>query len=448
MTRVQGAMTGGRSRPPPVAVSLAPACANTLTSKKRGMRMRFGRPTIVAVLALAAAPVAAQSTAQPPAAPPPVIAPESGAEKGATAPDKARIELSGKIHLDFIQDFKRVDPSYNATLRPSRIPVRCPGDPGCGPDGESIFSIRQTALAFKAFVPTSAGEVRTELSMDLFASGGGNTQARVLNAWAELGSFGAGQFYSLFMNVDTFPNTIDYWGPNGMVFVRNPQMRWTPVSRDGTTVAFSIEAPNSAIDTGKVTLADPTLGIRGRTKLPDLVGKLGQAGDWGQVTIAGILRSIGYETTTTPDFEPSGTRTGWGVNLNGFWNVFGKDRLIGQLVYGEGIASYVNDGGVDLAPDAGLRAETVKSAAWFVWYDHWWSERWSSAVGYSEHKQDPLAGQFANAFRKGNYSSVNLLWYPAKNVTIGGELLWGRHEQKDGANNDDVRLQLSTIWKF
>jgi len=30
------------------------------------------------------------------------------------------------------------------------------------------------------------------------------------------------------MDIDVFPNTIDYWGPSGMVFYRNVQMRWTP----------------------------------------------------------------------------------------------------------------------------------------------------------------------------------------------------------------------------
>ncbi len=406
--------------------------------------MNSARVRIAFSLAVVACgPAIAQSTVAPP-----VFAPETAAEKGATGSDTARIELSGKVHLDFIQDFGRLDPSFNATLRPSRIPVRCPGDPGCGPDGESIFSIRQTALAFKAFVPTRAGELRTELSLDLFSSGGGNTQARVLNAWAEMGQFGAGQFHSLFMNIDTFPNTIDYWGPNGMVFLRNPQLRWTPVSRDGATVAFSLEAPNAAIDTGKVSLAAPNLNIRGRTTLPDLVAKFGRIGDRGQFTAAGIVRSIGFETTNTPDYRPSGTRTGWGVNLNGILNTVGKDRLIGQFVHGEGIASYVNDGGVDLAPGARLRAETVRSTAWFVWYDRWWSERWSSAVGYSEHRQDPLAGEFANAFRTGSYASVNLLWYPARNALVGGELLWGRLAQKDGASNDDVRLQFSTVFRF
>jgi hypothetical protein len=38
----------------------------------------------------------------------------------------------------------------------------------------------------------------------------------------------AGQTNSLFMDGDVFPNTIDYWGPAGMVFYRNVQLRWTP----------------------------------------------------------------------------------------------------------------------------------------------------------------------------------------------------------------------------
>ena len=70
--------------------------------------------------------------------------------------------------------------------------------------------------------------------------------------------FGAGQTYSNFMDIDVFPNTIDYWGPSGMVFVRNPQLRITPWSQDGMGLSFSLEAPNSALDTGKISEISPT----------------------------------------------------------------------------------------------------------------------------------------------------------------------------------------------
>lgn len=382
----------------------------------------------------------------------PVVAPNAKADEGAPNADKARLEIFGKAQLDAIYDFKRVDPSWNATLRPSKIPVNCPGDAGCGKDGETIFSIRQSSLGFRAFIPTKWGELTTLFDMDLFDAGGtgSGTHARVLDAWGELGWFGAGQYYTVFMDVDTFPNTIDYWGPSGMIFIRNPQLRITPLNRDGMKLAFSLESPNAAIDTGKVNEIDPALGanITGRTRYPDFAASFRVDREWGHVQAAGLLRQVGFQTLNTAGNEPSGTKTGYGLNLSGQLNTWGKDRVVGQLAAGRAIASYMNDGGSDLAPGANLQAETVKSIGWFAYYDHYWSEQWSSSLGYSEHRQSNTEGQLSNAFHKGSYSSVNLLYTPLKNLTTGAELLWGQLENKDGSSAEDHRIQFSTKYTF
>jgi hypothetical protein len=364
--------------------------------------------------------------------------------------DKARLEIYGQVMLDTIYDFKRMNPDFQATLRPSQIPVGCPGAPGCSKDGAWIFSARQSSLGLRSFIPTSWGLVKTDLSFDLFGSDGG-TSIHWLSIWAELGMFGVGQTYSNFMDIDVFPNTIDYWGPAGMVFVRNPQLRIAPWSKDGMGIAFTLEAPNSALDTGKISEISPDFGagFEGWNRLPDLTGSFRYAADWGHVRAAGILRQVGYQNTLTASGNPSGHKTGYGLNLTGTLKVFGKNQLNGGLVWGKAIASYMNDGGVDLAPGSSLtQAEAVQSLGWLAYYNHWWSDKFSSTLGFSQHRQDNTGGQTATAFRTGSYGNVNLLYYPWKNVTTGLEFVWGELEQKDGQSATDYRLQFSTKVTF
>jgi hypothetical protein len=235
-----------------------------------------------------------------------------------------------------------------------------------------------------------------------------------------------------------------------MVFLRNPQVRITPIQREGMRLSFALEAPAAAIDTGKITQVDPALGagITGRNRLPDLTGAYRLDGDWGHFQAAGILRQVGYHTPAGPDANPSGDKTGYGLNLSGTLKLFGNDKLSAQLATGNAIASYMNDGGVDLAPDSNLRAETVRSVGWFAYYAHAWSDQLTSSIGVSEHRQSNSGGQLGNAFHQGSYASTNLLWAPYRNITLGGEFIWGRFEHKDGSSAIDYRLQFSSKVTF
>ena len=117
--------------------------------------------------------------------------------------------------------------------------------------------------------------------------------------------------------------------------------------------------------------------LQGDEELPDLTAQWRYTGDWGHVQAAGILRRVGFETAGTPNNEPSDSKVGWGINLTSNIKVFEKDVIHLGAVYGEGIASYMNDGGVDLAPSSSLSAETVQSIGWLAYYNHWWADQWS-----------------------------------------------------------------------
>ena len=165
------------------------------------------------------------------------------------------VTVYGFGQADWIQDFNRVDPLWEGTLRPSRIPTQ---DGQFGSDGNATVSARQSRLGVDGSIPTSCGPITTKFEFDMYGVGvdEGQTTFRLRHAYGEWGNWLGGQTHSLFMDIDVFPNTIDYWGPAGMVFLRTPQIRWQPI-RGTHNLAISVEAPDTGIDVGE---ADRILG--------------------------------------------------------------------------------------------------------------------------------------------------------------------------------------------
>lgn len=378
------------------------------------------------------------------------------------APRRAKdhnLELYGFIQLDAIQDFQRVNPDWDATLRPSRIPTT---EGEFGGDGQSIFSVRQSRLGAKATGILAGKPYEAKFEFDLYGTGddAGQTTFRVRHMYAKWGPFLAGQTNTLFMDGDIFPNVLDYWGPTGMVFVRTPQIRWTFLDKDGWQAAVALEHPSDDIDTGNLRLIDEDIAanIQANEELPDLTAALRYGGNWGHVRLAGILRKVGYDTRGTEDNEPDGHETGWGINATTAIKLGLATPRLG-VVYGRGIATYMNDGGMDLAPSVAVipgdgtlilvpEAEAVKLLGVSAYVDLQWTKKLSSAVGYSFTKVWNTNFQDATAFHKGEYASANLLYAPAENVLAGLEFLWGRRTDNDGDQGTDTRMQASFKWSF
>ena len=373
---------------------------------------------------------------------------------------KQSFEIYGFAQADAIYDFGRMNPDWDDAFRPSKI-----ANPAgiYGSDGQASVSVKQSRFGVKGTMPTSEGHspIDFKFEFDLFGVGAdaGQTTFRLRHAYGEWGSLLAGQTNSIFMDIDVFPNVIDYWGPNGMVFWRNVQMRWTPYRTESSSFAIGIEEPSNDVDTGQIREFDPELGdqIQSNEEVPNLVAHWRTKGDWGHVQVAGILRSLGYDTKGTPKNEPKGDELGWGVNLSGTVNTWGKDKILWQYVYGHGIASYMNDGGMDLAPKGRLptatdpgnaSAEAIPLTGIVAYYDHYWNEEFSTSFGYSTTFVDNSNLQTPDTYKSGQYASVNLLYYPVTNVMIGGEVIWGDLEFKDGSTQDDTRFQFSIKYNW
>ena len=373
----------------------------------------------------------------------------------ASADGKYNFDIYGFAQADFIGDTQRVDPAWEDAFRPSKIATPS-GE--FGSNGQVDGSVKQSRFGVTGDLPVGddLDDLKFKFEFDLFGTGvdAGQTTFRLRHAYGEWGMLLAGQTNSVFMDIDVFPNVIDYWGPPGMVFLRNPQIRVTPWRTENSSFAFAIERPSNDIDPGTIREFDPDLGnnIQNDELLPDLTAHYLTSGPWGHFQIAGILRRVGYDTANTPNNEPKGAQVGWGVNASGHIAVLEKDKLIGSVVYGEGIASYMNDGGVDLSAEGTIPNDVHPRAVPLLgvnaYYDHYWTDALSSSIGYSFTKVNNTNLQEPGAFEKGQYASVNLLYTPAKNLLIGGELLWGERTDHDGTNGDDIRLQLSVKYSF
>jgi hypothetical protein len=369
--------------------------------------------------------------------------------------DELYFDVYGFGQADYVQNFNRVAPAWESTLRPSRIPTI---DGLYGDDGEAVVSARQSRLGVKANLPTDAGNVRTMFEFDLFGVGvdEGQTTFRLRHAYGEFGNLLGGQTHSLFMDIDVFPNVIDYWGPAGMVFLRNPQLRWTPIRGDHT-FAVAIEQPFSDIDVGTFDRALGALDLDavGVARIPNFTSRYRYEHERFHFQASGIFRQIAFETISdppTPDNRPKDEKYGWGINLSTNIHVRENDRIILAYVFGEGIASYMNDGGTDLAPSQAFpragRPKPVPLRGLVVYYDLQWSEFWTSSFGYSATEVDNLAGQREAAFKRGEYASCNLLHHPTEKVMYGIEYLWGRRTDFGGASGEDNRIQVSFKYSF
>jgi hypothetical protein len=361
---------------------------------------------------------------------------------------KPTFEVYGFAQADLIQDFNRVRPDWNATLRVSRIPTQ---DGLYGSDGETIFSVRQSRFGVKASLPLAGSVLKGRLEFDFFGStdgrpdAGGQNGVRLRHAYGEWGPWLAGQTHSLFMDADLWPNIIDYWGPTGMAFYRNVQLRYTPVSGKHT-VAVALERPATDLDPGTVT--DPVAAV---SKAPDVTGQYRLTGDWGYLQVSGILRWLGYDTPGAPDGEPKGDAVGYGGAVSSVFKVLRRATLRLSVLGGAGISYYMNDGGTDLAFGGTLAdpsAEAVPLLGVMAYVDVAWNERWTSSIGYASTIVDNTELQADDAYKAGHYASANLLLTPMKNVLLGPEVLWGMREDKNGADGTDVRVQVSFKYSF
>jgi hypothetical protein len=378
----------------------------------------------------------------------------------ASAQNGPTFEIYGFAMADAIVDFNQNNPDWYDTARPSRLPAF---EDQFGKDGRFYLSARQSRFGVRANIPIADHDepLRATFEFDLFGVGrdAGHTTIRPRHMWGQYHEFGAGQTNSVFMDIDVFPNTLEYWGPSGMLFFRNIQVFWQPIDEGGDRLTFSIENPGGSGDGGLVAERIQLEDVRARYPLPDFAAEYrygdGDDDPWGYVELAGITRYFKIDDLVEGGLDLSQSEWGWGLSLSSNINAGDDDVFRLQAIYGEGIQNYFNDAPVDVAAatdevdDDLIDAQALPIFGMSAYLDHSWGGGWTSAIGYSRVDVDNSDLQTADAFAIGQYASANILWVPVEKVLMGAEFLWTRRDNNDdGFEVDDYRIQVSFKYNF
>ena len=384
-----------------------------------------------------------------------MVATPAAAQQGRDSTAATTYNIYGFVMADF--GFAKVanNPQWYDVVRPSRLPAF---DEQFGKDGNFFASVRQTRFGMKTATPTALGDFTTWFEFDMFGVGddAGQTTIRPRHFYGQLGHWGAGQTNSPFMDIDVFPNTVEYWGPNGMLFLRTPQIRWIPI-QGNRELMFGLEKPGGSADQGDYGDRIALQNVKARFPLPDISASWKGTTGWGYVKVAGILRVFKIDDLVDDDIDLNKSITASGITASTNINFNEKrDVLRLQATYGTGIQNYFNDAPFDVGvqdnpgnatqPFEGVPLPIIGAIAYL---DHTWSSRWTSAIGGAMVDIDNSNGQPDNAYATGLYGSANLMFYPAKGVMTGLELHWARRENfNDNYSVDDLRLQYSFKYNF
>src|SRR5215467_2194696 len=350
------------------------------------------------------------------------------------------LKIGGYFKTDFIYDLK---PAGNTdSFIPSSIPI-----PTVVGVNNATVSVRPTRLSLDFRIPsTQVGDVRFYVEGDLF--GTNSTTPRLRHAYAQVRNVLIGQTFSNFMDPDGFPDTLDFQGPNGMVSIRNPQLRYGFALTPSTTFYVSVEKPSS-----DVTFKTPQFSSQPNAPSPDGAIRLRQEFARGHFQVAAIFRSIAAFVPTAPTAKTDSV-FGWGVNASTGVKTFGKDNVIFAVAAGHGISRYLQDTsglGIDAEPNSPTSLRATPAVGVEAAYQHSWLKNLRSSAIYSYTAVNNTSF-FVKAtpatYNHATYTGANLIWNPYGSFNVGAEFLYGWAMEESGLKANAPRIQFSAKYSF
>ncbi len=350
---------------------------------------------------------------------------------------KLTYELSGFVNLNAIFDFNGLDNYDDFTT--SQIPI----NPSPYEDSHRFhLTARQSRLNFSTVYQSPWGNIKGFISGDFYS---GNTSItsyfRLREAYIEYGNFLLGQTNTSFGSPDVVPTTIDFEGPNSSPVLRNPMIKYTKGIGHGYSFSLAIEMRGTDIQTFPNS-GEPFLAM------PCLVGNINKKGDWGAITLTGMIdRTKYYNSDSVKHFS-----TGYGGAISAIINTWKQNHFSVYFVAGNGVSDFISDlsgSGYNGVPNLTTnKLHMLSSIGGFVAYTQYWNKKFSSnfIFSYIELENSQLLKK--EDFKYSSYALANLFYNPFPRFVFGVEYIYGALYVQNNDNGDANRLQFLAQFNF
>lgn len=370
------------------------------------------------------------------------IPPQQSATSLETPTDKWSIYIKGFIQTDAMFDFQEMA-FKDGFITPS---ITIPQNNSVN----SNFSIKQSQIRLGIQQTDSEGnsDLSAYVEIDFFGPNG-TTAPRFRQGYIKWKNILIGQTWSNFSDFDIFPNIFDFIGPNGTMFIRTIQVRYTTSLSKKESLSISLENP----DATSIFIPTDNPNWKKKSILPifTAVYRYGNTRDY--LKVGGLVSPISYEIKKDPQKRPdANTILGLAGMISGRLNSGKLNNFRFQSSYGKGYSNYnavLNGEKHDAIPDL----ENNKLVALNLFnilgiYEHWWTPKWSSVIYYSYSqlgKKDFVPESILQNFQN---SGINLAFQPYKKLRLGIECSYGKLENFGGQRANAFRIQASSSLSF
>lgn len=376
------------------------------------------------------------------------------------------VRLYGFAELNMVKEFKGDNGGNDYATFAPYAPIK--GTDAGRRKGAAFLHARTSRIGIEAGTPTQYGPLSVKIEGDFNndprtgnAAVYGDTKNiytqqatnsynfRLRHAYGQFGGLLVGQTWSTFMDVDNSPETVDFNGPIGSTFIRQPMVRYTYPTKDYGS--FTVAAENAS----SYVLEDGTATPKGFAKVPDVVVRWDKGFDFGAVSV----RAVTTEHRLDDGADANLSKRGFGLAASGLVKTVDNDFMTWGVTGGTGIGRYFNYIEGALYDVANNRILTEKALGVVLGYQHKPSDtlRFNTSVGYQRNYDNAYTDYArANGLDSGQYginrsvwqAHLGFIWNPVKGVDFGAEYILGRRKTLSGEEGDLSRINLSAKYNF